>query len=59
MKKENKTERQIRTVGKPCIEKLSKSEQKAFYSTILSCIVEYYQRESKENTGKNDISALI
>lgn len=52
MKKENKTERQVRTVGKPCIEKLSKNEQKAFYSTILSCIVEYYQSEPKENTDE-------
>lgn len=49
MKKEIKTERKVCVIGKPCIEKLSKSEQKAFYSTILSCIVEYYQGEPKEN----------
>lgn len=49
MKKEIKTERKVCIIGKPSIEKLSKSEQKAFYSTILSCIVEYYQGEPNEN----------
>ena len=49
MKKDNKKEREIYTVGRPSLEKLSKNELKVFYSTLLSCFVEYYRKKQQEN----------
>lgn len=48
MKKDNKKEREIYMVGRPSLEKLSKNELKVFYSTLLSCVVEYYKVKPHE-----------
>lgn len=49
MKKDNKKEREIYAIGRPSLENLSKNELKAFYSTLLSCVVEYYKGKPQEN----------
>ena len=46
MKKQYK----ITTVGSPNIEKMSKVEQKSFYSSLLSLITEYYSTHPQEKT---------
>lgn len=46
MKKKTNLEREIYVVGRPSLENLSKSELKIFYSTLLSCAVEYYKGKS-------------
>lgn len=48
MKKDNKKECEIYTVGCPSLENLSKNELKVFYSTLLSCVVEYYKESPQE-----------
>ena len=43
-KKENKEkEREVYAIGRPSLEKLSKDEQKAFFNTLLRCVVEHYK----------------
>ena len=43
-KKENKEkEREVYAIGRPSLEKLSKDEQKAFFFTLLRCVVDYYK----------------
>lgn len=48
MKKDNKKDREIYTVGRPSLENLTKNELKAFYSTLLSRVVEYYKVKPQE-----------
>lgn len=48
MKKNSKKDRELYTVGRPSLEKLSKNELKVFYSTLLSCVVEYYKENPKK-----------
>ena len=44
----------ITTIGTPDIEKMSKTEQKSFYSTLLSLMTEYYRTETKDNDTTPD-----
>ena len=44
-KQDNKKKRKVYVIGRPSLDKLSKEEGKAFYSTLLSCIVEYYNND--------------
>ena len=48
-KKDKKTEkeRDIYVIGRPSIENLSDDEKKIFYKTLLSCIIDYYKSEPK------------
>lgn len=47
-KKETKEkERTVYTVGHPDLAKLSKEEQKAFFDTLLRCIVDYYKERNE------------
>ena len=47
MKKQHK----ITTIGSPNIEKMSKAEQKSFYSSLLSLITEYYNMHPEVKTA--------
>ncbi len=48
-KKETKEkEREVYAIGRPNIEQLSKDEQKAFFLTLLRCIVDYF-KENKDH----------
>ena len=40
-----KKQYRITTIGAPNIEKMSASEQKSFYSTLLSIMTEYFRSE--------------
>lgn len=46
MKEQTKKEREVYAIGRPTIENLSKNELKAFYSTLLSRVVDYYKEET-------------
>ena len=46
MKEQTKKEHEVYAIGRPSIENLSKNELKAFYSTLLSCVVDYYKEET-------------
>ena len=53
MKKQYK----ITTIGTPNIEKMSMSEQKSFYSTLLSLMTEYFRSEHpNDNANAPDCS---
>ena len=43
-----KTEYKITTIGTPCIDNLSDTEKKLFYSTLLEAITDYYKKESSQ-----------
>lgn len=46
-KKENKEkDREVFAIGRPSLEKLSKDEQKAFFLTLLRCVIEYHKDSS-------------
>ena len=46
--KSKEKERAILTVGRPDLEQLSRDEQQVFYSTLLACVIEYYNKESRK-----------
>ena len=47
-KKENKEkEREVYAIGRPSLETLSKDEQKAFFLTLLHCVIDYYKDKPK------------
>ncbi len=49
MKNDNKKEREVYAIGRPSLENLTPNERKAFFSTLLMCVVEYYtKKENKE-----------
>lgn len=50
MKEQTKKEREIYVIGRPSLEHLSPNERKAFFSTLLSCVLEHF----KEDTEKAD-----
>ena len=53
MKKQYK----ITTIGAPNIEKMSASEQKSFYSTLLSLMTEYFRNNAEvKSTNAPDCS---
>lgn len=54
MKNDNKKEREIYAVGRPSLENLTLKERKAFFSTLLMCVVEHFKEKDnqKEKTGK-------
>ena len=39
----------ITTIGTPDIEKMSKTEQKSFFGSLLALMTEYYYPEKKDN----------
>ena len=49
MKKETEKEREIYAIGSPSFENLSPNEKKAFLSTLLMCIIEYFKESIEEN----------
>lgn len=44
--KEKQQERAVYVIGRPSLEQLSKDEQKAFYSTLLLCVLEYERKRN-------------
>ena len=44
----------ITTIGKPNLEKMTKTEQKSFYSTLLALITDYYVKERPPDNGADD-----
>ena len=40
-------ERTVYAVGRPDLAKLSKEEQRAFFDTLLRCIVDYYKERNE------------
>ena len=48
MKNDNKKEREIYAIGRPSLENLTPNERKAFFSTLLMCVLEHFKKE-KDN----------
>ena len=49
-----RNERMITTIGKPNLEKMTKTEQKSFYGTLLALITDYYAKERPPDNGAHD-----
>ena len=52
MKEQTKKEREIYVIGRPSLEHLSPNERKAFFSTLLTCVIEHF----KDNNKKIDVN---
>ena len=52
MKKETEKEREIYAIGSPSFENLTQNEKKAFFGTLLCCVVEHFKFEEEHNTMK-------
>lgn len=56
MKEQTKKEREIYVIGRPSLENLSPNERKAFFSTLLMCVIEHYN-DSKKKIDVNNKSS--
>lgn len=52
MKKETEKEREIYAIGSPSFENLTPNEKKAFFGTLLCCVVEHFKSEEEQNIKK-------
>lgn len=54
MKEQTKKEREVYAIGRPSLENLSPNERKAFFSTLLMCVIEHFKEDAakKEMTDK-------
>ena len=52
MKEQTKKEREVYAIGRPSLEKLTPNERKAFFSTLLMCVIEHF-KENKEKVDSN------
>ena len=52
MKKETEKEREIYAIGSPSFENLTSNEKKAFFGTLLSCVIEHFKSEKEQNAKK-------
>ena len=52
MKKEPEKEREIYAIGSPSFENLTQNEKKAFFGTLLCCVVEHFKSEEEQNIKK-------
>ena len=52
MKKETEKEREIYAIGSPSFENLSPNEKKAFFSTLLMCVIEHFKSEEQQKAKK-------
>lgn len=48
MKEQTKKEREIYVIGRPSLEHLSPNERKAFLSTLLSCVLEHFKKDTEK-----------
>ena len=53
MKEQTKKERDIYVIGRPSLEHLSPNERKAFFSTLLSCVLEHFKEEIESTNAKS------
>ena len=49
MKEQTKKEREIYVIGRPSLEHLSPNERKAFFSTLLMCVIDYFKENGDNN----------
>ena len=54
MKEQTKKEREVYAVGRPSLEKLTPNERKAFFSTLLMCVIEHYNKQDRNNVDKEN-----
>lgn len=54
MKEQTKKEREIYVIGRPSLEHLSPNERKAFFSTLLMCVIEHFSKKNKDTPDKVD-----
>lgn len=49
MKEQSKKERDIYVIGHPSLEHLSPNEHKAFFSTLLMCVIDHFKENGDNN----------
>ena len=53
MKEQTKKEREVYAIGRPSLENLTPNERKAFFSTLLSCVLEHFKEEIESTNAKS------
>ena len=48
MSEQTKKEREVYAIGRPSLEYLSPTERKAFFSTLLMCVIDHF-KEANDN----------
>jgi len=48
MKKQTKKEREFYAIGRPSLENLAPNERKAFFSTLLMCVIEHFKTDTEK-----------
>ena len=54
MKEQTNKEREVYAIGRPSLENLTPNERKAFFSTLLMCVIEHFNDNELLNTKKNE-----
>lgn len=49
IKEQTKKERETYVIGRPILEHLSPNERKAFFSTLLICVIDYFKENGDNN----------
>lgn len=55
MKEQTKKEREIYVIGRPSLEPLSPNERKAFFSTLLTCVIDHFKE--KDDNNKDNVKS--
>ena len=53
MKEQTKKELEVYAIGRPSLENLSPNERKAFFSTLLMCVIDHFKPDN-ENPNKKE-----
>lgn len=54
MKEQTKKEREIYAIGRPNLENLTQNERKAFFSTLLMCVIDHFSKKNEDKPDKVD-----
>ena len=52
MKEQTKKEREVYAIGRPSLEKLTPNERKAFFSTLLMCVIDHFKVDTEKADKK-------
>ena len=59
MKEQTKKEREVYAIGRPSLENLSPNERKAFFSTLLMCIIEHFKEDNEKVDSNSNLTEKI
>lgn len=58
MKEQTKKEREVYAIGRPSLENLTPNERKAFFSTLLMCVIDHFKEDNISGNIGNETPDL-